>query len=204
MLRPESWAVVATAAAGIIAAFFAFLRTPPGQRMRVRPPSLEERLAEAPAEARAVIIRADRRRAFRRDLPWLLAAVPVAAFALWLSSTEGDACAALFGVGRMRLVVASFFVVPPLFVAMVLLQAARQAVSVLRGGYWPPLDTAVYIDTLATSGTRARLRAVGLLLASVLATAVLAYGYTWSAQFAGGGKLWERVAAKEAACATRP
>jgi hypothetical protein len=39
------------------------------------------------------------------------------------------------------------------------------------------------------------------MLASVLATAVLAYGYAWSAQFAGGGKLWERVAAKEAACA---
>jgi hypothetical protein len=69
MLKPESWAVIAVAAFGIVAAIFAFLRTPPEQRLRMRPPSLDERLAQAPPEARAVIIRADRRRALRRDLP---------------------------------------------------------------------------------------------------------------------------------------
>ena len=204
MLRPESWAVIATAAAGIIAALFAFLRTPPEQRMRVRLPSLEERLAATHPDSRAVIIRADRRRALRRDLPVLVACVPVAAFALWLSFTQGDACAGLFGVGRMRLLVGALFVVPPVFAALALLQGVRQSLAVFRGGHWPPLDTAVYTDTLAIAGRLARLRAIGLVVLSVAALATLAYGYAGAAQFFGGDKVRDRIAATEAACAARP
>lgn len=200
MLKPESWAVIATAALGIVAAVMAFIRTPSAQRMRVMQPSLEQRLAESPPEARAVIIRADRRRAFRRDLPWLLAALPLLAFALWFEATRGDACASLFGVGRMRLVTWAFFTVPVLVVAVACLTTLRQTLAILRGGYWPPLDTPVYADTLATTGPRVRLRAIGLLVLMLAFLGMVAYGYLQSARFLDTGKIWHRVAQAELAC----
>jgi len=200
VLKPESWAVLATAALGIAAAIVAFLRTPREQRFRVRAPTVEQRLAAAPPQSRAVIIRADRRRAFRRDLPWLIAALPLAAFALWFEDTRSDACATLFGVGRLRLVVWALIALPPLLVVSASVQTIRQVRSILRGGHWPPLDSAVYVDTLATSGPWVRLRAIGLLVLLVAALAMIAFGYWQAAAFASDGSLWQRISAFEAAC----
>jgi hypothetical protein len=203
MLRPESWAVIATAGFGIIAAVFAFARTPREQRLRVRAPTLQERLAQSPPEAKAVIIRADRRRALLRDLPWLLAALPLAAITLWNKATHGEACAELFGIGRQRLLVGSFFYAVPVLVVVASLLTARQAVSVLRGGYWPPLDTPVYTDTLATTGPRARLRAIALLVLLAAALPLLAIGYAQLAQLPNIGKLVLNADAPAAACVAK-
>ena len=203
MLRPESWAVIAVAIMGIIAAGFAFARTPREQRLRVRAPSLEERLAQAPPSAKAVIIRADRRRAFLRDLPWLLAALPLAAFAIWIKATRGDTCAELFGIGRQRLLVECFFTVVPLLVGVVCLFTIKQAVSALRGGYLPPLDMPQYTDTVATTGPRVRLRAITLIVLMAAALGMIAYGYAQLAQFAVPRKLIEQAGKSEAACVAR-
>jgi hypothetical protein len=150
-----------------------------------------------------VIIRADRRRALRRDLPWLLAMLPLAAFAIWLKATHGDACAALFGVVRARLLVGSFFILSPLLAVAVSLLMARQAVSVLRGGYWPPLDTPQYTDTLATTGPRVRLRAIAMLALLPALLAMLAYSYAQLARGPGLGKLIQWSGKPEPACAAR-
>lgn len=203
MLRPESWAVIAIACAGIIAAGFAYARTPPEQRRRVRQRSIEERLAASAPESRAVIIRADWRRALRRDLPWLLATIPLLAFAAWFEVTRGEACASLFGVSRTRIAVSTFFVAPPLMAIVAILVASWQAVAAFRGGYWPPLDRPTYADTLAVSGRAVKLRALGLLALSLLAAGLIAYGYARSAELFGTDKLWARLAATEARCGPR-
>jgi hypothetical protein len=203
VLKPESWAVLALAAFGIIAAVFAFARTPREQRFRVRRRSVEEMLADSPPAARAVIIRADRRRALLRDLPWLLALLPLAFFALWIQVTHGDDCAALFGVGRPRLLLAGFFFVAPLLALAVSLLTAGQAISALRSGYWPPLDTPQYRDTLATAGPLVRLRAVAMLALLPLLLALLAYGYAQLGREGSIGKLIEQVVKSEAGCVAR-
>jgi len=203
MLKPESWAVLAIALFGIIAAGFAFARTPREQRFRVRAASVEERLAKAPPEAKAVIIRADRRRALLRDLPWLLAMLPLAAFAIWLQATRGDACAALFGVGRTRLLLVGFFIVAPLLALAVSALSASQAVSSLRSGYWPPLDAPQYADTLATAGPRVRKRAIAMLVLLLLLLAMLAYCYAQLGREGYVGKLIEWAGKSEATCAGR-
>jgi hypothetical protein len=201
MLRPESWAVIAVALFGMIAAGFAYARTPADQRNRMPPRNLEARLAACPPEARAVIVRADRRRALRRDLPWLLLSVPMAAFAIWLQATHGNQCASLLGVTRLQLLVWSFFTVMPALLLFACVASARQALAVLRGGYWPPLDMPQYVDTLAIGGRVARLRAISLLVVIVLAVAMMAYGYVRLEQFPGVRKLLAAADASTAGCA---
>ena len=200
MLKPESWAVIAVATFGIVAAVFAYLKTPPARRRRWLGPTAEERLAASPPGDRAVIIRADRRRAFRRDLPWFIALLPVAALAIWFEGTHGNPCASLFGVGRTRLALAAVMVMPPVLVAAAGAVAIVQAVRAFRGGYWPPLDTPVYTDTLAISGTKVRLRAVAVLLLFAALLALLAVGYVRSAEFLIEGKLGARLTQTEAKC----
>ena len=186
-LRPESWAVLGTALVGITAAVMAFLKTPPDKRLRLRAPTLQERLAACPPEEGARIVRGDWRRALRRDLPGLLALLPVLAFGLWLEATHGQACAVLFGWSRPRLVLVALAILVPLMVAVVGVHAIRQAIAVLRGGYWPPLDWAQYTDTLARGGRVARRRAIQVIVAFVLMLGLVAYGYVMFGRFTQGG-----------------
>jgi hypothetical protein len=198
-LRPESWAVIGTAVVGITAAVMAFLKTPPEQRLRVRVPTLEERLTACPPGEGARIVRGDWRRALRRDLPWLMAMLPLLAFGVWLEATQGQACAALFGWSRPRLMLVSVATLVPLMVAVAGVHAIRQAVAVLRGGYWPPLDWAQYTDTLARAGRTARWRAISMIVAFVLLLGVMGYGYLQFSQLTQG-KLWRGIEAAEADC----
>ena len=202
-LRPESWAVIGTAVVGITAAVMAFLKTPPEKRGRLRAPTIEERLAACPPEEGARIVRGDWRRALRRDLPWLIVFLPLAALSSWLTSTEGQECATLFGVGRFRLMVVGFLGVVPVLLMSSSLQVAYHAVLSLRTGYWPPLAWAQYRDTIARAGRAARYRAVAVLVFFALTVAMTVYAY---AQFlsAFDGKLWLRVASTEAACPATP
>ena len=198
-LRPESWAVIGTAVVGITAAVMAFLKTPPEKRGRLRAPTIEERLAACPPEEGARIVCGDWRRALRRDLPGLLALLPVLAFGLWLEATQGQACAELFGWSRPRLMLLSLAILVPLMVVVVGAHAIRQAIAVLRGGYWPPLDWAQYTDTLARGGRIARWRAIQVIVVFVLLLGMIAYGYTQFAQLTQG-KLLPGIEAAEAAC----
>jgi hypothetical protein len=200
VLRPESWAVLVTAAAGIAAAVIAFAKTPADQRLRVRRRSLEERRAACPPDERAVIIPRDWRRALRRDLPWLLATLPILAFGMWFESTQGEPCASLFGMGRTRLAVLSLGILAPLVAIAACVQCVLQVRAVLRDGYWPPRDTAQYVDTLARAGRPARCHATAVVAALVLLLGVLGWGAVQVAGFVGQGKLWEKLAASEAAC----
>jgi hypothetical protein len=202
-LRPESWAVLGTAVVGITAAVMAFLKTPPDKRLRLRPPTLEERLAACPPEEGARIVRGDWRRALRRDLPGLVALLSVLAFGLWLEATRGQPCAELFGLGRPRLLILALMVLVPVMVVVAGTHAIRQAIAVLRGGYWPPLDWAQYTDTLARGGRLARWRAIHVILAFALLLGLVAYGYVVFGRFTQG-KLWPRIEAAEAACHARP
>ena len=200
-LRPESWAVIGTAVLGITAAVMAFVKTPPEQRFRVRRPDLEQQRAQCAPDEQAVIIRADWRRALRRDLPWLLVTLPMAAFALWWAATKGQDCAFLFGIGRPRLAIGLVLAFVPLCVVLTMAMALWQARAVLRGGYWPPLDTPLYRDTLARGGRTARRRAWGLVGLALLILAVLATGYPSTLRFFTSAQASERMQRAEAQCA---
>lgn len=201
MLRPEAWAVLAVAVVGIAAAVIAFLGTPRDQRLRIGQPGLEARRAACPPEQRAVIIRRDWRRALRRDLPWVLASLPILAFGLWFEATQGEACASLFGLGRPRLAVLLLGTLAPLLAIAACVQCIFQVRAVRKGGYWPPLDTAQYVDTLARAGRPARLRVIGLVAALLVLLGTLAWGVTQVAGLLGRAGVWEKLAASEAACA---
>ena len=201
MLRPESWAVIATAAAGIALAVVAFIRTPPEQRLRVLRPDVEAQLKASPPEAQAVIIRADRQRALRRDVPILLLTLPVAALFLWIDATQGQACANLLGYNRMRIAIWLLLALPPLLVLAACFATAKQCLLVLRDGYWPPLDSPQYVDTLAVKGGAVRRRAILSLALLALVCATIGYGYVRFNSFPLTSKLLERVGAVEASCA---
>ena len=204
MLKPESWFILAVALLGMIAAVVAYLRTPADKRNRFSRPSAEELLAASAPADKAVIIRADRRRAYRRDLPQLVLLVPVAAVAMWIEVTHGNPCASLLGIGRTRLALGALFVIPPVLVLTALVVVIVPSVRALRGGYWPPLDTAVYRDTLAITGRKVRLRAFAALLLFGLLLPVLAYSYARVLGIFGPAEIRARLQQAEHRCLSHP
>ena len=192
---------------GIVAAVLAFAKTPAELRFRspflTRKKSLEEQLAACPADQHPVIIRGDWRRALRKDLLKLLPILPLAALALWLKLARGTDCAMLFGLTQAKVAVLFLYIGPPVLVGLVCVVMLPEATAALRTGYWPPLDRAVYVDTLARGGRHARLRALGLIASLLLLVAVCAWGFIDTVASMQRGGTWARLTAEAAAC-TRP
>jgi hypothetical protein len=192
--------VLALALLAAVAAMMAFLKTPPGERFPRARRSLQERLAASPADAQAVILRGDWRRALRRDAPWLVAALPLALLAFWFEATRGDACAALFGASRTRIAVLGLVYGLPVLLALTAIPTLREGIRLIRGGHWPPLDSVPYVDTLAVAGPRIRLRGWVMCAALLLAFGLLAYGYASVGQLLGGRDLDALLDTAEANC----
>jgi hypothetical protein len=157
----------------------------------------------APTTAPA-LIRANPRRAFRRDLPWLVLLLPMFALSLWFGATQGDACASLFGIGRGRLLVAYVLLLSPLVILVAGAVLGARAARSLRSGYWPPLDSILYTDREAVTGTQARWRASAVLTLLGLCFILLAYVYARAAPYLGAQAFWQGLSAPEAACVAKP
>ncbi len=159
-----TWAITAFAVLGIGAAIANFLKTPRERRYRGIPaPSIEERLKACPASAQAVIIRADKKRALIKAAPYVVLALPPTLFVLWLRTVSYPECARLleFNAAYLSLLLVCYGLPVGLFILS--LSFFPTGIRTVRTGYYPPLDAAVFSDTIAKKGAPSIIRGVMLL-----------------------------------------
>ena len=198
----NTWVVIGLAVLGIAAAIAAFLRTPPERRYRVFYPniSLEEQLKACPKSAQAVLVKGNKKRTLVKSAPYIFIGTILVGFSLWSKNTGNPECVRLLDINAAYIsLLLVCYVLPVGFLAVSLLLFGTGTRAV-RAGYFPPLDSAVFRDTIAKRGPVSTARGVVLLVLPIFAGFVVYLGNDAYAQVAGGKNMHEIVEKLEAKC----
>ena len=195
-------AIVALAIMGVAAAITAFLRTPRERRYRfVSAPSLEERLKDCPESMQAVIIKGNKRRWLFKSAPYIFIGAVLVGFTLWSKNTTNVQCVSLFGLNAAYLSLLLLCYGLPISLLVMSLPVLRMGLKTIKTGYFPPLDSVVFRDTMAKKGAISTLRGVVLLVLPVPLTLFVVYlGNNAYTSFAEGKSMYEIVEKLEAKC----
>ena len=194
-------AIVALAIMGVAAAITAFLRTPRERRYRfVSAPSLEERLKDCPESMQAVIIKGNRRRWLLKSAPHIFIGAVLFAFTFWSKNTTNVQCAHLLGFNAAYIWLLLFSYGLPIGYLAMSLPVLQMGLKTIKTGYFPPLDSVVFRDTMAKKGAISTLRGVVLLVLPVLTLFVVYLGNNAYTSFAEGKSMYEIVEKLEAKC----
>jgi hypothetical protein len=160
----------------LCAAIYQYLRTPSSERYRL--PDFQgdrDRLLDAQIESgEVVVIEPQRLKAAVRTLPIILLSLP-GLFVIFISkSAENAGYTTVLGMNsaHINLLLISYWL--PLMVILLVLSFLPMALKVLRSGYFPPLDSVVFVKTYARKGRISTLRAWLIILAPLF-TIYIAY-----------------------------
>lgn len=151
-----TWIVIGFSILGISAAIIAFLRTPKEKRgLKAsfrRAISIEERLLEYPTKAEAVIIKGNKKLAQIKFAPALIFFLFFIGLAEWLKDLVALHCTRVFDINTVQLALFVACYAIPFGVLIISLFLLRTGIKTLKTGYYPPLETVVFADTIATKG----------------------------------------------------
>lgn len=141
---------------GISAAILGFLKMPKekrGLKAAFRGAiSIEERLLEYPTKAEAVIIKGNKKLALVKFAPALIFFLLFFGVTEWLKNLVALHCTRVFDINTVQLTLFVAFYAIPFGVFIIGLFLLRIGIKTLKTGYFPPLDTVVFADTIATKG----------------------------------------------------
>jgi len=196
-----TWAIIAFTVLGIGAAIANFLKTPREQRYRGIPASsIEERLKACPANVQAVIIRVDRRRALLKAVPYIVVILPLTLFVLWLRTMSHPECARLLEFNAAYLALLLVCYVLPIGSFILSLSIFPTGIKTITTGYYPPLDAAVFRDTIAKKGTVSMIRGVMLLVLPILMLIGVSFGNDLYTAMASGKNMQQITEKLESKC----
>jgi hypothetical protein len=194
-------AIIAFAVLGIGAAIANFLKTPREQRYRgISAPTIEERLKAYPESAQAVIIRADKRRVLLKTVPYVVFALPPTLFVLWLETLSHPECTRLLGFNAAYLSLLLVCYGLPIGLFILSLSSFPTGIKTVTTGYYPPLDTAVFSDTIAKKGPVSIIRGVVLLVLPILMLFLVSAGNDLYTTMASGKNLQQITEKMESKC----
>ncbi len=198
----STWAIIGFTVLGIAAAITAFLRTPPERRYCVFSPyiSLEEQLKACPKSAEAILIKANKKRALIKSAPYIVIGVLLAGFSLWYKNTGHPECARLLDINAAYISLLLICYALPVGFLVVSLYLFGIGIKIIRTGYFPPLDAAVFRDTIAKKGLVSTTRGVVLLVLPIFAGLVVYLGNDAYTQVTGGKSMHEIARKLEAKC----
>lgn len=198
------WVITALAFLGVAAAITAFFQTPPERRYRVAlHVSLEEQLKDCPANMQAVIIKGDKKRAFMKYLPLFFIVAVLTGFILWKQGMVTHGCIRLFGINDVLISLLVLCYVFPVGFFIASLCSFRTGIKVIKTGYFPPLDSIVFRDTIAKKGVQSKVRGGILLAFPIFALFMLYYENTLYLQIAEGASIQEVNEKLERICQER-
>jgi len=196
-----TWAIIAFAVLGIGAAIANFLKTPREQRYRgISAPTIEERLKACPESAQAVIITADKRHVLMKTVPYVVFALPPTLFVLWLKTLSHPECASLLGFNAAYLSLLLVCYGLPVGLFILSLSFFPRGIRTVTTGYYPPLDTAVFNDTIAKKGPVSMIRGVVLLVLPILILFLVSAGSDLYTTMASGKSIQQIIEKMESKC----
>jgi len=193
--------IIALATLGVAAAIVAFLRTPREWRYRGIPPvSLEEQMKGCPEDAQAVIIKGNKKRALVKSAPYIFIGVVLSGFSLLSKSTGSPECVKLLGVNTAYISLLLFCYGLPFSILVTSLLFLGTGIKTIRTGYFPPLDSAVFRDTIARKGALSIFRGVVLLALPAFALFIVYLGNNAYSTVIGGKNMQEITEKLESKC----
>ena len=197
----NTWVVITLAALGVVAAIAAFLRTPRERRYRgVQRASIEKQLKDCPESAQAVVIKGNKRRALVKSAPYIFIVVVLFGFSLWIKNTSNSECERLIGLNTSYILFLLVFYGFPIGLLVMSLLFLGMGIKTIKTGYFPPLDSVVFRDTIAKKGKISTLRGVGLLVLPVLSLFTVYLGNNAYTEVTGGKNMHEIIEMLEAKC----
>ena len=197
----NTWAVIALAALGVAAAIAAFFGTPRERRYRGVPrASLDAQLKNFPESAQALIIKGNKRRALIKSAPYIFIGVVLVGFSLWSKNTSNPECVRLLGLNAAYISLLLICYGLPIGLLVVSFLSLGTGIKTVKTGYFPPLDSVVFRDTIAKKGKISTLRGVGLLVLPVYSLFTVYLGNNAYTEVTGGKNMHEIIEMLEAKC----
>jgi len=159
--------VYTTVIAAILLTIYFTLKTPREQLSwsymeKENRSNIEKKLQSYDQNAGAVIIRAQRKKAFIESLPIFILVLTVSLFQYHINNS--NLCETTVGVSNLLLLFGSTFYGPPLVLFMFSLTLVKSGIKTLQTGYYPPLDSLLVKDTIATKTNLSKIRGIFHLL----------------------------------------
>lgn len=186
----STWIILGFAGLGIISAIIAFLKTPPNRRYRFSTPQIpiEERLAACPKKAEAVIIKANKKRFLVNLIPVLCFCVVLYVFLFFTKAIPDKQCEKIFGINLAYLYMVILAYVLPMSVFIISLFVFKRGLKTIMTGYFLPLDSIVFKDTIARKGFLSMFLGVIALISPVLGGYTIYLGHNLHQAFTKGDK----------------
>jgi len=167
----------------VILSVVAFLKTPSEKRFQVNRVDLQQRMAALPEACEAKLLKADRPKFIRRFWPFILIGLMLALLSTYLQFSQNPLCDRLFGISHTILNLWVVFLSFPLVIFIFSIYFALMGLRSLRSGYFPPLGTLVFNDTIAKKGRSSNIRAVLLIAMPFILMGMLVIVYQVLNQF---------------------
>ena len=194
------WIIFTFAALAVAAAIVVFLRTPRERRYRVfSRTSIEEQLKDCSESAQAVVIKGDKKRALIKLAPYIFFGTVLFGFSLWSKSTDYSECTRLFGVNTTYIWLLLLCYGLPVGFFITSLMFLQTGIKIIKTGYFPPLDSVVFRDTIAKKGVITTLRGFILIILPVFTLYVVYLGYIAYSEITDGknrGEITEKLEQK--------
>lgn len=174
------WIIGGLAFLAVIAAITDFVRTPSSKRYKIITlrMSIEEQLQSYPPSAQAVIIRGSKRLWLIRNSPLLLFCIMSLGLILWQKSMADDACTYFMGLSSRHIALLYICYALPSAIFVFGCVCFKMALKALRSGYFPPLDSILFVDTIASKGLSSKIRSLMALMVLVCALWIIWIGHS--------------------------
>lgn len=179
--------VLGFAVLGIGAAVIHILQTPRKERYwfhRQKP--MTEQLVAYPENVEAVLVKGDKKRFLLLCSPVILIGAPLIIFTVFLHVTDEAICTNLFGINVSIIALVEISYVVPILALIATLLYCEVGIRSLKSGYFPPLDSVLFSDTIAKKGFVSRIRGVAFVLSPLLGIFLVYQGHQAYMQITDG------------------
>ena len=153
-----------------------------------------------PESEQAVLVKGNKKRALIKSAPYIVIGTLLAGFSLWYKNTGHPECVRLLDINAAYISLLLVCYVLPVGFLVVSFQLFGTGMKTMRTGYFPPLDSAVFRDTIAKKGLLSTTRGIVLLVLPVFAGLVVYLGNDAYTQATGGKSMHEIARKLEAKC----
>ncbi len=148
----------------LIAAIYAFLKTPKDKRNPKLSVVLEEQLKKLPEKAQATIIKGNKKSALIKFSPFYIYGFMLLCYAIWVDNIENIQCVKLLGINAAYLTLLMFCYILPITFLAISFAMFNTGIQTIKKGYYPPLNAVVFSDTIAKKGLLSKSRGYLLLI----------------------------------------
>jgi hypothetical protein len=169
------WIIAFALLFALVFSLYLFFITPKNKRTL----QLEKKRKVYPKSAEAVLIRSDKLKAIKANLPIIIYFTMVGFLGIYTTRIiENPFCESIFGINAGLIMYFIMYYALPFGLFLYTLSLVKDGIKTLKTGYFPPLDSIRFHDTIATKSIFSKIKGLTSIALPFLAFFIL--GYTHS------------------------